>query len=143
MKKQICTPSVIGDCPVIIAEAIDGENHNQVVVEVVNGQFHDACQTAFRLLDNIMGAGSVGPQPSSGFEPEPMSAGKKIEVPVQMPQTPPPDESSSVDEAIIVVLKDTCSAERIEYREPSSNEEAIAWIRAIREDGIRELAHAS
>jgi hypothetical protein len=138
MKKQICTPSIIGECPVIIAEAIDGQNHRQVVVEVINGQFNDACQKAFQLLEGI----ATTPNRPSAFEPEPMSTGKKVKVPSEMPKSSP-EACSKVDEAILAVLEDACSAERIEYREPSSNEEAIAWIRAIREEGVRELAHAS
>lgn len=145
MKKQICTPTVIGDCPVIIAEAMDGEKHLQVVVEVDNGQWAEACESAFRLLGNTMGAESPKSQPSSGFEPEPMSAGKKVPVNPGSSQTEESagPKSQKVDPSLVLVLKDTCTAERIEFKEPSSNEEAIKWIRQIREEGVRVIGVGS
>jgi hypothetical protein len=82
------------------------------------------------------------PEPTS---PQPLAKSAPVQaVPNQADiETKPNKQSGKVDNGLVVALRDACESERVQFRQPASNEQASEWIRGIREDGWSELPEAA
>lgn len=82
------------------------------------------------------------PEPS---QPQPLAKQPAVRlVQAAEPVDTQPEETSAgeVSHGLIIALKDACESERVEFREPASNEEATAWIIGIRQEGWESLPRA-
>jgi len=67
------------------------------------------------------------------------SGGNQSKVATMLRPSTKPAKTAGLDAGVIQVLKDACESEGVPYTRPESQEQAYAWITAIREDGARFL----
>ena len=130
----------------ILARGSDGVGtHHEVIVEVKDGAYMAACETARQILRECLYLGISEPsetvESTTTPEVKPLSTGLvKTFSPRPASDAAPADQAVSV--GLIAALRDACEAEGVEYVEPSSNREAIDRIRELREGGYSvEVAH--